>query len=91
MPYMKKYGLFDIMRIAVKYVMLPLAGVGDVYNGIVMRGDFVGDVMFYGCGAGKYPLQVPLLRILLILFGMFSCVGLGRAATNALVEVLVEI
>jgi len=33
----------------------PLAGVDDVYNGIMIRGDFVGDVMFYGRGAGKYP------------------------------------
>ena len=33
----------------------PLATVDDVYNGIIVRGDFVGDVMFYGRGAGKLP------------------------------------
>jgi homoserine dehydrogenase len=31
----------------------PLSAVRDVYNGIVVRGDFVGDVMFYGRGAGS--------------------------------------
>ncbi len=33
----------------------PLAGVEDVFNGITVRGDAVGDVMFYGRGAGKLP------------------------------------
>ena len=33
----------------------PLAGVDDVFNGIMVTGDAVGDVMFYGRGAGKSP------------------------------------
>ncbi len=32
-----------------------LANVEDVFNGIVVRGDAIGDVMFYGRGAGKLP------------------------------------
>lgn len=32
-----------------------LAGVNDVFNAIMVRGDYVGDVMFYGRGAGKNP------------------------------------
>ena len=32
-----------------------LAGVEDVFNGIVVKGDAIGDVMFYGRGAGKLP------------------------------------
>ena len=32
-----------------------LAGVTDVFNAIMVRGDAVGDVMFYGRGAGKFP------------------------------------
>ena len=32
-----------------------MAGVEDVFNGIVVRGDAIGDVMFYGRGAGKLP------------------------------------
>src|SRR6185503_9994130 len=33
----------------------PLAGVNDVYNAVWIRGDFVGDVMFSGKGAGGDP------------------------------------
>ena len=32
-----------------------LAGVNDVFNAILVRGDATGDVMFYGKGAGKLP------------------------------------
>ena len=33
----------------------PLAGVEDVFNAIAVRGNAIGDVMFYGRGAGKLP------------------------------------
>ncbi len=33
----------------------PLAGVDGVFNAILVTGDCVGDVMFYGKGAGKLP------------------------------------
>lgn len=33
----------------------PLANVADAYNGICVRGNCVGDVMFYGAGAGSLP------------------------------------
>lgn len=33
----------------------PMAGVNDVYNAITVCGNAVGDVMFYGRGAGKLP------------------------------------
>mgnify|MGYP000854047106 CR=1 FL=1 len=33
----------------------PLASVNDVFNAIFIRGDFVGDVMHYGRGAGQRP------------------------------------
>lgn len=33
----------------------PLASVEDVFNGIMVRGNAIGDVMFYGRGAGKLP------------------------------------
>jgi hypothetical protein len=32
-----------------------LNGVDDVFNGILVNGDFIGDVMFYGRGAGSLP------------------------------------
>lgn len=33
----------------------PLANINDVYNGILVKGNAIGDVMFYGRGAGKLP------------------------------------
>ncbi len=33
----------------------PISSVNDVYNGITVCGNEVGDVMFYGRGAGKLP------------------------------------
>lgn len=33
----------------------PLANVDDVFNAVLVRGDAVGDVMFYGRGAGSLP------------------------------------
>ena len=32
-----------------------LAGVNDVFNAVLMQGDMLGDVVFYGKGAGKLP------------------------------------
>ena len=32
-----------------------LAGIEDVFNGILVRGDAIGEVVFYGKGAGKLP------------------------------------
>ena len=33
----------------------PLAGVNDVFNGVLITGNTLGDVMFHGRGAGKLP------------------------------------
>ena len=33
----------------------PLATISDVFNGILVRSEFLGDVMFYGRGAGSLP------------------------------------
>ncbi|MCL2486222.1 MAG: homoserine dehydrogenase, partial [Oscillospiraceae bacterium] len=32
-----------------------ISGVNDVFNGILVRGNATGEVMFYGRGAGKFP------------------------------------
>lgn len=37
-----------------------LSSVDDVFNGILVRGDATGDVVFYGNGAGKLPTAAPL-------------------------------
>ncbi len=47
------------LEIMVSPALLPresqLGGVDDVFNGILVRGDATGDVVFYGKGAGKLP------------------------------------
>lgn len=49
----------DGLRVRVHPALLPkshpLASVNDVYNGIFVRAEPVGDVMFYGRGAGSGP------------------------------------
>lgn len=49
-------GLMDIM-VAPMFVPCTsqLANINDVFNGIMVRGDCTGDVVFYGKGAGKLP------------------------------------
>ena len=49
-------GLMDIM-VAPMFVPCTsqLANINDVFNGVMVRGDCTGDVVFYGKGAGKLP------------------------------------
>lgn len=42
-----------------------LANVSDVFNAILVRGDAIGDVVFYGRGAGSFLPQALLLQTLL--------------------------
>ncbi len=37
------------------HISNPIASVNDVFNGILISADMVGEVMFYGPGAGKLP------------------------------------
>lgn len=58
----------------------PLASVRDVYNGILVRGDAVGDVMFYGRGAGSLPTGSAVVGDIIdvsrnLLFGSTGRVG----------------
>jgi len=39
----------------------PLAPVSDVYNAVLVRGSDVGETMFYGLGAGRYPTASAVL------------------------------
>lgn len=51
--------LGNALQVRVHPVLLPkshpLASVNDVYNGVYLKGNAVGDVMFYGRGAGSLP------------------------------------
>jgi homoserine dehydrogenase len=58
----------------------PLASVRDVYNAILVRGDAVGDVMFYGRGAGSLPTGSAVVGDIIdvsrnLLFGSSGRVG----------------
>ena len=58
----------------------PLASVRDVYNAIMVRGDAVGDVMFYGRGAGGLPTGSAVVGDIIdvsrnLLFGCTGRVG----------------
>ena len=47
------------MAVGVEPMLVPhtnqLAGVDDVFNAVLIQGDMLGDVVFYGKGAGKLP------------------------------------
>jgi homoserine dehydrogenase len=65
----------------------PLATVNDVYNAVWLRGDFVGDVMFSGRGAGGHPTASAVI-------GDFIDVGrnikIGGSGSAIPVEGMVE-
>ena len=46
---------FALVAPFVVYPDNPLYGVQDVFNAILVKGDMLGDVMFYGKGAGSLP------------------------------------
>jgi homoserine dehydrogenase len=52
----------------------PLAKVSDVYNAVLVEGDFVGKTMFYGRGAGSRPTASAVVSdIVDIAKSMVSC------------------
>lgn len=55
--YTKSFNDKVICRVSPMLVPMsnPLSSVEDVFNAIMVRGNQVGDVMFYGRGAGKLP------------------------------------
>lgn len=50
----------------------PLSGVEDVFNAMFVRGDAVGDVMFYGRGAGKFPTASAVVA------DVMDCMRMGK-------------
>ena len=48
-------GLYAVVEPAMIGADTPLYAVDDVFNAILVRGNMLGDVMFYGKGAGKLP------------------------------------
>jgi homoserine dehydrogenase len=87
------------MQLRVHPVMLPsghpLASVNDVYNAIYVRGNAVGEVMFYGRGAGMMPTGSAVMSDLMetarnIRFGAtsrISCTCFEEKPTQDISEV----
>ncbi len=59
----KKQGNVIEARVHPTFIPLshPLAAVRDAYNAIYIEGDIVGNLMFYGKGAGDYPTASALV------------------------------
>ncbi len=56
----------------------PLANVNDVYNAILVEGDPVGQVMFFGRGAGEGPTASAVVSDLLTLAATLKAQGQAR-------------
>lgn len=57
----------------------PLASVADVYNALFLQGDFVGDLMFSGRGAGSDPTASAVVGDLLDVGRNIASGGTGSA------------
>jgi homoserine dehydrogenase len=57
----------------------PLANVGDVYNALYLQGDFVGDLMFSGRGAGSDPTASAVIGDLIDVGRNIAVGGSGSA------------
>lgn len=66
----------------VEPMVLPLcnqlANVQDVYNAVMLHGDMLGDVMFYGAGAGKLPTASAVVS------DIVDCAKYGTAVHDTL-------
>ncbi len=51
----------------------PLAAVNDVYNGIFINGNAVGNLMYYGKGAGSLPTGSAVVGDLIAILKKMSC------------------
>lgn len=62
----------------------PLAGVHGVNNAILVEGDPVGQVMFYGPGAGAGPTASAVVADILNIAGIRQATGAGRGGDTGL-------
>lgn len=64
----------------------PLAAVNDVFNAVFVRGSAVGDVMFYGRGAGSLPTGSSVVADLMEVVRGLRFGGSGRVGCTCLTE-----
>ncbi len=65
----------------------PLYSVNDVFNGILVHGNMVGDLMFYGSGAGKLPTASAVVSDMVeCIQNMGRNIDIGLKNTDAVLE-----
>lgn len=67
----------------------PLAGIEGVFNGIFVKGDSVGDCMFYGRGAGKLPTASAVVADVIDISrntGRFKSPSWDEAEENSVID-----
>ena len=64
----------------------PLASTNDVYNAILVKGDSVGDVMFYGRGAGSGPTGSAVVGDIIDVCRNLRAGSTGRVAYSCFEE-----
>ncbi len=70
-----------------------LASVDDVFNAILVRGDAIGDVVFYGKGAGKLPTASAVVADIIDCAkhtAKRKAFGWGKAAENYVIEPVLQ-
>jgi len=67
----------------------PLASVNDVFNAVLVEGDAVGQVMFYGRGAGMEPTGSAVVGDIVAIARRLKC-GSGKASPDAVAPDEVE-
>jgi homoserine dehydrogenase len=82
------HGVEQLLDVRVHPTLLPkahpLAGVNGVNNAILVEGDPVGQVMFYGPGAGAGPTASAVVADILNIAGIRQAVGAGKAGLDPL-------
>lgn len=62
------WGTFVLVAPFLIPVSCPLSGVEDVFNAVLVRCNYAGDVMFYGRGAGSHPTASAVAADILAVF-----------------------
>jgi len=87
-------GTTDRLQVRVHPTLLPkdhpLASVNDVYNAVLIEGDPIGQVMFFGPGAGMGPTASAVVSDIQTVVAALKSSGAAPAALNPLMACIHE-
>ncbi|NMA96421.1 MAG: homoserine dehydrogenase [Clostridiales bacterium] len=66
----------------------PMADVENVFNAIMVKGDAIGDVMFYGQGAGKLPTASAVVGDIIDVVKHLNATSVGVSGSSSAMTVL---